>query len=383
MHAPSVKYTYLGQQKLSFCSIIQATTKAVLKGLQDLLKYLLQFVEEELQKDSEASIFSVFLILRLAFSIHLPPPPKQKTGSGLSFFSVLFGTDEALERAKPQQKERVEMESVVGTNVEECDGESKKESLEMEENGDLEQDPAELHRRAQVEEKSPSRNDSHDVGSSEGVEDKDKPSPSQDMDENSVSGENGERLSLQDVSKQNFEFQDPLSNMTHSSLDGSPVRTIGSASSAFTCTTAAESTGGLSRLTRAQPIATPPLSEQQHHRYQTLTNGHLPDPSHERVRRASLNPSEQGSPLRKGRAVSPSHQLLLELLASPRVHRPNETEHQLAGCVFLYKELMKSLGNVRSFLLEKKFWDILFMAVISTDRNQLGWNEKTTELYTR
>ena len=344
------------------------------KGLQELLKYLLQFVEEELQKDLEASIFSVFLILRLAFSIHLPPPKQKTGGSGLSFFSTLFGTDDAQDKTKSPQKEPIEMESVVGSNVEECDGGSKRESQEEKESASsLDLDPAEVHRMAQVKEESPLSNNSCDVANGDGDGSKEKP-PSAPQDV----GENAE---------QSVEFEDPLSNMTHNCLDGSPVRTIGSASSAFTVPGGeTESTSNI-RLPSAHPIATPPLAEQLHRLHQSLTNGHLSDPTHGGgVRRAKLSPNEQlakGSPLRKGRAVSPSHQLLLELLASPRVYRPSETEHQVAGCVFLYKELMRSMGNSKAFLLEKKFWDILFMAVISTDRNQLGRNEKTTELYTR
>ena len=351
------------------------------KGLQELLKYLLQFVEEELQKDSEASIFSVFLILRLAFSIHLPPP-KQKTGGGssLSFFSALFGSEDSQQKTKSPQKEAiVEMESVVGSNVEEeeCDGGSKRESSEEKENGSsLEFDPVEVHRVAQLKEESPLKDDnSSDVANGGSGENEEKPPPvTQDV-------ENAE---------QSVEFEDPLSNMTHSSLDGSPVRTIGSASSAFSVPGGeTESTSNNNtKLPRAHPIATPPMSEQLHQLHQSLANGHLSDPTHgEGVSRTKLTPNEQlparGSPCRKGRAVSPSHQLLLELLASPRVYRPSEPEHQVTGCVFLYKELMRSMGNSKAFLLEKKFWDILFMAVISTDRNQLGWNEKTAELYTR
>ena len=200
---------------------IQATSKAVFKGLQELLKYLLQFVEEELQKDSEASIFSVFLILRLAFSIHLPPPKQKTGGSGLSFFSTLFGTDDAQDKTKSPQKEPIEMESVVGSNVEECDGGSKRESQEEKESASsLDLDPAEIHRMAQVKEESPLSNNSCDVANGDGDGSKEKP-PSAPQDV----GENAE---------QSVEFEDPLSNMTHNCLDGSPVRTIGSASSAFT-----------------------------------------------------------------------------------------------------------------------------------------------------
>lgn len=357
------------------------------KGLQELLKYLLQFVEEELQKDSEASIFSVFLILRLAFSIHLPPP-KQKTGGG--FFSSLFGTEDAA-KSPVQKKPVFEMESVVGSNVEEeyDGGSTKKEPSEEKEENGSNLDPAEVHRVAQLKEESPLTSGSCDFsanGEAGGGGSKEKPPPQSPPTQDAVEN-----------SEQSVEFEDPLSSMTHSRLDGSPVRTIGSASSAFSIPGGEmENTSNNvnnSRLPRAHPIATPPIAEpiQLHQLHQSLANGHLSDPTHRReegggVQRTKLTPSEQlarGSPLRKGRAVSPSHQLLLELLASPRVYRPNETDHQVAGCVFLYRELMRSMGNAKAFLLEKKFWDILFMAVISTDRNQLGWNEKTAQLYTR
>jgi hypothetical protein len=271
------------------------------------------------------------------------------------------------------------MESVVGSNVEECDGGSEKEPSKEGERENVgssleELDPAEVHRIAQVKEETPLTSDSCDFANGEGSGGGSKeklPSSTQDGVENA---------------EQSVEFEDPLSDMTHSHLDGSPVRTIGNASSAFTIPDSEmEST---SNNNSRHPIATPPLGLQLHQLHQSLANGHLSDPTHGGggVRRTKLIPSEQlarGSPLRKGRAVSPSHQLLLELLASPRVYRPSETEHQVAGCVFLYKELMRSMGNAKAFLLEKKFWDILFMGVISTDRNQLGWNEKTTELYIR
>ena len=51
---------------------LQGVSKPVFKGLVELLKYLLQCIEEELQKAPEAAIFSAFLVLRLAFSIYVP-----------------------------------------------------------------------------------------------------------------------------------------------------------------------------------------------------------------------------------------------------------------------------------------------------------------------
>ena len=341
---------------------IQATTRAVFKGLQDLLKYLLQCVEEELQRESEASIFSVFLILRLAFSIHLPPPPtKQKAagggGSGLSFFSALFGSDERPPRA-------VEMESFVGKSVEECDGgrgksdTERKEKEKAKENGDVK--VSNVERRTSIEEERTLK----------GVHE-DNQSPSSLLEE----GEHG-----RESPKHIPEVIGPLINLTPTSRDNLPVRTIGSASSAFTPVSGVDN-----RLPSAHPVATPPSSlatpttlGQLH---PNLTNGEdHPDLG---GRRVSLG-LDKGSPLRKGRAVSPSHQLLLDLLESPRVYQPkDEADRRLNGCVFLYKEVMKSLGSAKAFLLEKKFWNVLFMSTVSTDRNLLGWNEKTTELYTR
>ena len=54
----------------------QGVSKAVYKGLLELLKYFLHSVEDELQKEPEASIFSVFLLLRLAFSVFVLPKNK-------------------------------------------------------------------------------------------------------------------------------------------------------------------------------------------------------------------------------------------------------------------------------------------------------------------
>lgn len=362
-------------------TFVQGTTRAVFKGLQDLLKYLLLCVEEELQKESEANIFSVFLILRLAFSIHLPPPAKQKTGgSGLSFFSSLFGSDDAQSRSKVTEKGSVEMKNVIGSDeksVEACDGGSKTDSLEAksdesseQENGDVEGDRV-LSGEGEV----PLKEENINLV---------------DIHKHLLYQANGES----DSSSHSLEFEDPLTNVTHNIHDGSPVRTIGSPTSAFSPTSELQD----SRVPSTHPVATPPatptstgqLLPQSRPPLNNLLNGNIPANLKSREKIVNLSPARaaqdalKGSPLRKGRAVSPSHLLLLELLESPRLYHPNETgPHRLAGCVFLYKEVMKSLGSSKSFLLEKKFWDVLFMSTISTDRNQLGWNEKTTELYTR
>ena len=50
---------------------------------------------------------------------------------------------------------------------------------------------------------------------------------------------------------------------------------------------------------------------------------------------------------------------------------------------YLYKDLMKALGSSRTFMVNRHFWNVLFMSTIDEDRNYLGWNEKTAELYER
>ena len=52
-------------------------TKNVYKGVLELLKYMLQFIEAELLKDLETPVFSLFLILRLALCLCTKAPRKR------------------------------------------------------------------------------------------------------------------------------------------------------------------------------------------------------------------------------------------------------------------------------------------------------------------
>ena len=54
-------------------ALMQGVSRSVYRGLLDLLKYFITYIDEELQKEPEASIFSAFLVLRLAFSVFLLP----------------------------------------------------------------------------------------------------------------------------------------------------------------------------------------------------------------------------------------------------------------------------------------------------------------------
>lgn len=72
--------------------------------------------------------------------------------------------------------------------------------------------------------------------------------------------------------------------------------------------------------------------------------------------------------------------LLSELINSPRFYHPQEGQ-SLSGCVFLYKDLMRSLGNSKHFMLSRHFWNQVFISTLTVDRDNLGWNEWTVSLY--
>ena len=51
---------------------------------------------------------------------------------------------------------------------------------------------------------------------------------------------------------------------------------------------------------------------------------------------------------------------------------------------FLYKDITKALGpGGKAFMMERMFWNILFMSVVTVERSYLGWNENTADLYQR
>ncbi len=52
-------------------------TKNIYKGVLELLKYMLQFIEAELLKDLETPVFSLFLVLRLALCLCTKAPRKR------------------------------------------------------------------------------------------------------------------------------------------------------------------------------------------------------------------------------------------------------------------------------------------------------------------
>lgn len=88
---------------LLLCS--QGVSKAVYRGVLDLLKYLLHSVEEDFAKELEAPLFSAFLIFRLAFSVYHEPQTKSTLGfslrSALSISTSLMATESVKEPSSP------------------------------------------------------------------------------------------------------------------------------------------------------------------------------------------------------------------------------------------------------------------------------------------
>ncbi len=71
---------------------------------------------------------------------------------------------------------------------------------------------------------------------------------------------------------------------------------------------------------------------------------------------------------------------------SPGLLRRIQRDSEGAGpqVAYVYRDLMKALGGSgRSFMLSRQFWNVLFMSTIDVDRNCMGWNERTCELYER
>ncbi len=92
--------------------------------------------------------------------------------------------------------------------------------------------------------------------------------------------------------------------------------------------------------------------------------------------------NSERSPSRKT-ALSTKAILLSDLINSPRFYHPQEGQ-ELSGCQFLYKDIMRSMVQSTVDLFHSRsFWNQLFISTVTVDRNNLGWNEMTSSLYTR
>ena len=82
-------------------------------------------------------------------------------------------------------------------------------------------------------------------------------------------------------------------------------------------------------------------------------------------------------PIRRVRAISSPVPMLKES------EEEEEEMKEMKEYVYLHSDLMKGLGTGRNFMLQRSFWTNLFVCVVDSDRGYLGWNENTSELYSR
>ena len=371
------------------------------KGLLELLKYLLQCIEEEFQKEPEAAIFSAFLIFRLAFSIYLQPKEqpnasKLESEHSSSPFSFLFSSRGSEATAHISSRGSGSASSASSSSRSSPDGTPahstlsapvlKTSSLTRHILSTSASTPADgssatpvRSRRSgcvNVHSSSPMvpngrisevLNQSNDlvnggvdlsplrIGEDSSITSAAPPSnintPVRSVGEGSEGGgtESGVQLSPP---------HSDIGTMSHSSL---PVE-----ASQLTHVTQ----NGVTRDSTASPNNTPNIS---------TANTTSPHPTHHPETPPQPFPHRSDSPM------SSSKKQFRDWYCpqSPTLFPPLPEGQDLTGCTFLYKDLMKTLGNTRTFLLNRQFWNVLFMSTVDMDRNYLGWNERTAELYER
>ena len=99
----------------------------------------------------------------------------------------------------------------------------------------------------------------------------------------------------------------------------------------------------------------------------------------------SWNRSEEcASPVNSRHTSTPPARRVRAISSPVPILKENEDEEEeTKEYVYLHSDLMKGLGTGRNFMLQRSFWINLFVCVVDSDRGYLGWNEKTSELYSR
>lgn len=137
----------------------------------------------------------------------------------------------------------------------------------------------------------------------------------------------------------------------------------------------------------ASPVPpTPPLQDRENKQDRqtadTVPPSHSPNTSQSLSQTSdSESPFESPSTRQRTqpRAREPEPQ---QVAPSPRLLRKSDRDSEKQQHV--YRDLMKALGGSgRGFMLSRQFWNVLFMSTVDVDRNCMGWNERTSELYER
>ena len=338
----------------------------------DLLKYLLQCVEEELQKESEASIFSVFLVLRVAFSVYLQPKRRPHTvkvtkqelrhptilplsvSMAQELSASLQNQEETTSTSSETSPQKQPSPKAVKTPTSSLS--PKQKSPPAHSSGDTNI----LTRRAlKFEEGSDSVLATPVPAGSQ--ENSTTPIPSIREGAISSSEERTNRFASNRSPPLTFESgstehasRDPQ-HMTPVAIGNGKHEKQGSDDTVLVTPKTFDSSITTSKDTPQNQQFYTPSSEFSD------TDSKVPIPSPHWLKHMKSTPVKSRSPR------------LLEAFLNQDPKK----------ATFVYKDLMKALGNSRTFMLSRQFWNVLFMSTIDTDRNYMGWNEKTAELYER
>lgn len=310
------------------------------KGLQDLLKYFIQCIEQDYQRDPDSILFSAFLIFRLAFSIFQKTSPAQRG-------SVSVGSaDTPLMKTTPTPSTpMMKTTPTPGTPRRPTLAEVQTSPLGLGTSTTLGASPTpEGAVKLPVTPVDVRGRDIIEAGtmSSSGGE----PRPSQTEQSQTPQAVNtGSSVTL--VTQSTSAISTSTPNNTHDAMSLSLV-------------------SGPLLLSFYTPST--PVQEQ----FQTPLS--LP----------SNVPSNVPPLHRKLTFLYERMQSQASLFNSPRILDSSELEGLRQEGSFLYKGLVKALDSAcQAMVLSREFWKLLFMSTVHVDRSLMGWNEQTLELYQR
>ena len=306
----------------------QGVSRAVYKGLQELLKYFIQCIEQDYRRDPDGVIFSAFLVFRLAFSTF------QKTSSAQRGSPSVSSSDKL-----PSEKPR----SLFGTPV------------------DVSTPTPNMSQKSLAA-------DSLEFGVTPMPEDSTKP-------DSTPVGPRRYQATTADTTRhplvaESKQFPSGLGQSPQVVANEVNVKdTVTTPSTISTSTPASFNVAGAGSFSL---ISGPLFSF-----YSPST------PSQEEVTLTSSLPISVPPLHRKLTSLYQRMQSQASLTNSPRILDSSDTENLKHEGSFLYKGLVKALDGNQTLLLNKQFWNVLFMSTVHTDRTLMGWNEQTSELYTR
>lgn len=330
----------------------QGVAKAVYKALLELFRIFLQAVEDQLKREPESAIFSVFLILRLSFLLHLLPrqssrslrtaratTPEPQVLLPTSHPVVMGGESSQSDHSSDDGSPRVRPRAGKPVGVAKRNGLHHEPILVGGAGGKVGGVKAKAGGgQALLTVQIQRMDNGYDIALQE-------PNSSSRL-VNGTAASNGASELRSAPTQSPVSVPDPtLSlNLVPNSRDPTPQH---------------YSTPP-SHLSAPQPVSIPPLPAEDVLRpaspsLRTPTKKTVPSPT------APLSPLLHHHPFLHS---SPQH--------DPKTHTP------------LYHDLMKALGGSgRAFMAQQSFWVTLFVSVLEVDRSFLGWNEKTAELYER